>query len=237
MSFKHGFTTFAVLTALAASSAQTATANTVTFEGLEELLIPAGTPWIEDGITAAGDPGGTLARSAIPGTAHLDDSGTEMTSFMDFTMPQRFRPISLDILGLGTNYIPDFDTCTIDCVTVPYDNVVIAGVRDGMTIFEHQFYAGDLGQVSTYVFPTGVDFRVDTLTVRSIFPPNLPQTPGNDACGGEPCGHFSIDNVTLAPVPLPASALLLVGGLATIGGLWGGRRSRASRPKAPVTGE
>ena len=116
---------------------------------------------------------------------------------------------------------------------MPYDNVVIAGVRDGTTIFEHQFYVGDIGQVYTYVFPTGVDFRVDALTVRSIFPPNLPQTPSNDACGGEPCGHFSIDNVTLAPVPLPASALLLVGGLATIGGLWGGRRSRA---KAAVTG-
>ena len=101
MSFKHGFTTFAVLTALAASSAQTATANTVTFEGLEELLIPAGTPWIEDGITAAGDPGRHLGSFANPGSAHLDDSGTVMTSFMDFTMPQRFRPIRLDILDPG----------------------------------------------------------------------------------------------------------------------------------------
>jgi hypothetical protein len=227
MSFRRRFISFAVLTALAAGSAQAAAANTVTFDGLPELLLPAGTPWIENGVTATGDPRLLLSSFAIPGTAHLDDSVTEVTSFMDFTMPRRFRPISLDILGLGTNFFPDYDTCTVDCVAVPYDNVAISGVRDGTTVFEHRFYAGDLGQVSTYVFPTGVNYRFDSLSVRSIPPTGLPPGPGDDACFGEPCGHFSIDNVTLAPVPLPASALLLLGALATVGGLLGSRRSRA----------
>ncbi len=226
MSLRRRITTLAVLTTLAAASAQTAAANTVTFDGLPELLVPAGTSWIEDSVTVAGDPRALLGSFPDPGAAHLDDSVTEYTSFMDFTMLQRFRPISLDVLGMGTNYFPDFDTCGNDCDPAPYDNAVISGVRDGTAIFEHHFYAGDLGQVSTYVFPTGVDFRIDKLTVRSVFPSNLP--PDNDLCVGEPCGHFSIDNVTLAPVPLPASALLLVGALAA-GGFWGRRRSRASR--------
>jgi hypothetical protein len=222
------FIAFVFLTGLAAGSVQKVAAETVTFEGLPDLLVPAGTPWIEDRVTAMGNPVTFLGSFPIPGTAHLDDFGTSMTSFMDFTMPRRFTPISFDVHGFGSSFVPNPDTCEPDCIAVPFDNVVVTAVRDGMTIFEHSFYAGDRGRVSTYTFPTGVNFLVNSLSIRSVSPPS----PDDPRCG-PPCGHFSIDNVELAPIPLPASALLLVGALAAAGGLWagGGQASWRARPK------
>jgi hypothetical protein len=194
-----------------ALSAPSSRAATVTFDGLPELLVD-GAPWFEDGVTVTGD-GRDLGAFAIPDAAHLDDSGTGYTSRLDFTMALPFVPIEFRVFGMGTRYLTDFECLDIGCPYAPYDNLLVRTFRGGIVTFEDRLYAGDGGDIWTYTFPELEP--VDLLRIVNVLPDVDEMDGDGPFCVNYPCGHFSIDNVKLAPIPLPATApmLLLAGGL------------------------
>jgi hypothetical protein len=188
-----------------ALSAPAGRAATVTFDGLPDLLIDGAT-WSEEGVTVSGD-GNDLGAFYIPDTAHLDDSGTPYTSRLDFTMALPFFPIEFRVFGMGTAYLPGDECLDDNCRYVPYDNLLVRTFRDGMLTYEDRLYAGDPGEIWTYTFP---DIEAVDLLRISAVRPDIHDYPSGPYCADSPCGHFSIDNVTLAPIPVPATAPLLL---------------------------
>jgi hypothetical protein len=187
-------------------SPQAGRAATVTFDGLPELLVD-GAPWLEDGVTVSGD-GNDLGAFGIPNAAHLDDSGTGYTSRLDFTMALPFFPIEFRVFGMGTRFLTDLECLDIRCPYEPYDNLLVRTFRDGNLTYEDRLYAGDPGEIWTYTFP---DLEaVDLLRIANVLPAIDDIDGGGPFCVSYPCGHFSVDNVTLAPIPVPATAPLLL---------------------------
>jgi hypothetical protein len=193
-----------------ALSASIGRAATVTFDGLPTYLTQ-GETWVEDGVTVVAGDGGDIGAHWVADAAHLDDSGTSYTSRLEFLMAVPFIPIEFRIFGMETSYRPEEDCLDITCPYLPYENLLVRTFRHGMLTYEQRLYAGDPGEIWTYTFP---DLEaVDLLSIASVLPAI---DSGNGAiCISAPCGHFSIDNVTLAPIPLPSTAplLLVAGGL------------------------
>lgn len=172
--------------------------------------------YVENGVTARalnGDLG-----SFGSGGAHLDDSGSSLTSAIDFTMSRLFAPISFDLFALRTAYCADDNDVTCDS---PYDNVLVQGFLNGAETFSDTFFAGAPGVLSTYDFASAAP--IDTLRISAVLPD--PARFGG-FCIDAPCGHFEIDDVTLAPVPVPPALPLLMAAVALIAGV---RRFGAAR--------
>lgn len=136
-------------------SAAAAPAATVTFDGFPEFYFPDEEgPYVEDGVLVTPAPG-DFGSFEVPGSAHLDDADPYTTELV-FSMDRRFRAVLLEVIGLGTNFVPNLDVCgdvTFPCDPVPYDNVVVSGLRDGVEIFRDSFYAGDPRATTAYAFP------------------------------------------------------------------------------------
>ena len=187
-----------VLAALLAASE--ARAATMTFDALPESVLS----YFEDGITADGA-GFDLGFFGALGRLHLDDSGTAFARRVDFHMAIAFRPVSFDILPVGTSYCPP-DLPDPPCST-PYDNVRVTGIRAGAVVFEDLFSADEPGAPWTYFFPE-LD-PIDSLSIQALRP-DLDVLGGG--CDDAPCSHFDIDNLVLVPGPvmLPQLTLALV---------------------------
>jgi hypothetical protein len=202
----------AVFAALACSSAHAAT---MTFNELPQD--PSNFVWVEDGITATSERWG-LGTHGPAGTSHLDDSGAPFPRSITFTMPGlSFDAAGVDIFGARTAYCANAEETACGD---PYNNVLWQGFRDGALVAEASFYALDYSH-----FTFGSAFKdIDALFVRAMHPGSL-GLPGY--CSDAPCGHFSIDNVSLAPsaVPIPAAFPLFASALG-LGGLFGYRRKR-----------
>lgn len=189
-----------------------ASAAVMTFKDLP-FLNPFLTEYRENGITMTGD--GDLGHFGLSGTAHLDDSGTSFAQFLTFTTGRRFNAVQFDIFPLGTDFCADGGS---GACNDPYDNVSVQGFRGGAVVAEDIFFGGE--NLNTYVF--GADYsNLDQLVIGALLP--------NAALGGfcidAPCGHFSIDNVELSAVPLPAALPLFSAALGLLGFL-GWRRRR-----------
>lgn len=74
----------------------------------------------------------------------------------------------------------------------------------------------------------GEAFRdLDKLTVSALRP-DIARIGGE--CFDAPCAHFELDNLVLAPVPLPAAVWLFVSGIAALAAAGGAFR----RPRTPA---
>ncbi|MEI4470906.1 VPLPA-CTERM sorting domain-containing protein [Frigidibacter sp. MR17.24] len=105
-----------------------------------------------------------------------------------------------------------------------FNNVRLTGFLNGQVV--STVYLASWVEPGTNSYPrtfTAIDlgnaFRdIDAFEIAAITPWNSPGADGI-TCIDFPCSTFHIDNVQLAPVPLPAAGLLLVGGLAAIAAL------------------
>ena len=196
----------AAAAALVVSGAQVAECATVTFTDITKGDVQ-GLPWIEDGVTvtATGYPALlVLGYHDTLDTLHLDDSGSAYARAAEFTTGGMFSATSFDILPTGNEYCSGLQ---LSGCGDPFENVEIEGYLGSDLIASVAMFMGTTA--STYLF--GPEFSaIDRLIISTVRPEIV--VGGN--CFAAPCAHFSIDNVTLSPVPLPASAWLLMTGLA-----------------------
>jgi hypothetical protein len=198
------------------------TAATMTFSDIN--LDPLANTYSEDGILASGNGDlGLYAASAL----HFDDGGTSAPSKVSFTMASHFNAVSF--LLDPVNF--DFRICTSSfssCTAPTYINVLVQGFRDGALVSNLMFNMGS--SPDPYTIALGSVFSDLSALVIGILPPVLadfqPLPAGSRFEPCAPCSHFNIDNVTLAPVPLPASLPLAATGLAILAFL-ARRRSQA----------
>lgn len=202
--------------ALFAASAQAAT---MTFDSVN--VDPAARSYAENGILATGN--GTLGMYSA-WALHFDDGGTSAPSLVTFTMGSAFDAIGFDIAPIAF----DLHICDASrvCISPTYPNVSVQGFRGSELVSSLVF---DMGSASDpYRILLGAPFRdLTALTVSVLSSPvplfrELPD--GTNASCGIPCSHFKIDNVELAPVPVPAGMPLAATGLAVLWGLGRWRR-------------
>lgn len=205
---------------IATGAAGAASAATVTFTGLPDEGGQL-TTWNEDGILTTAQ-GGALAAEQ-PGSAHLDDGGTGFASALTFSTGGLFAATSFDILPSSNEYelCQDLGEGELDCDPYGFANVQVTGYADGALVASDAFdmFAAN----GSYVFDDAFA-DLDLLVIGfAPLPTDLPS--GSFlSCDDSPCTHYSVDNVILAPVPLPASGALLAFGVVVLAA--GYRRKR-----------
>jgi hypothetical protein len=153
--------------------------------------------YIEAGVRVSGFKFGELVFPEGSGTAHLDNPGDgHFTDVLRFTFKRRFDLRSFEIFPFGFE-------CD-DAVCPGYDNVLVTGWRDGARIARALFSMGALPSL----FADPAFAGLDQLVIRT------PAEPPAYALGNS---HFSIDNLVITPVPLPAGLPLLAGALVLLG--------------------
>lgn len=202
------------MAAAAMLAAGAAGAATLTFDALPDEGSQL-TSWTEDGVLVTAQ-GGTLA-ALTPGSAHLDDSGTGLAQSLSFSTGSLFAATSFDILPSSNEYelCTDLGEGEVDCSPSSFANVSVTGYANGLEVASDAF---DMYAVNgTYVFSDA--FRdLDLLVI------GFADAPSNLVCDDSPCTHYSVDSVTLAPVPLPASGAMLALGIVGLGATYRRRR-------------
>ncbi len=203
----------ALVAAMAFGISPPVQAATMNFDTLPDEGAQLST-YVENGITAKAI-GGALAYWQTPGTAHLDDAGTGMASGIDFTMAGLFDAGGFSLISRGYGF-------TGAPGALP-DNIFVTGFQGSTAVSTASFLLSAVaGTVQSFLL--GPNFAgLTSLRIELRYPA------GVTGCGA-PCGHFDLDSVTLnaAPVPLPASGLLLAGAGVGLAGLRR-RRIRAAR--------
>lgn len=208
--------------ALVFTQAGIAPAATMTFDDLgtavaNDFLTKT---YSEDGII--GSANGFLVDSLLRGTdsLYVADGGWGGPTRMIFTMASAFNAVSFDLTPSIFSYIV---TNTRSGVSKPssFVNVRVQGFGvDGLTAVT-SFNMGTVQSVTTYVL--GAAFSNLTSLVIGFEPtPSfgtpVPVGPNRVAqCTDVPCSRYRIDNITLAPVPLPATLTLMIAALAGMG--------------------
>lgn len=202
--FSFRVAALACATAASVAIAAPVSASTMTFDnlGYPDYSEPGdGLTWVENGITARSLDGGIIGNYFTPGTAHVDDTGTEFASGMAFTMGKRFTSAVFTSIALG--YDMWFQT------RLPF-NVVLTGYFMGERVAQKAFQlSDDDGKVQNFALLAGAT-AFDKVTLRLIYP---------NGCAGAPCAHFDLDQVELAAVPLPAAGAALGAGLLALAGV------------------
>jgi hypothetical protein len=197
---------------------------TLTFDALPRLIDG---DYEEKGVRVTGN--GFLGYWSVPGRMHIDDSGSGIAHTVVFRASAPFNFVSLDVLGLGSQYFRYFPGDDDDDESIPYeenlayDNVLLEGFRDGMVVGSELFSTGT--NLSQLTIAGLEEFKhLTSLQVSALWPPFTGTKDGVlYYCNDAPCGHFNIDNVRLDVVPLPPALPLLIGaaGLLLIAGCYG----------------
>ncbi len=178
--------------------------------------------YIENGITMVADR--PLDPTYIGGTLHMDDGGTSASRSVNFSMPKRFRALSFQVPWSSFNSVSCNDE-TWECEEVTTSNLLIEGFRGGKSVISQWVNANDVAP-NSFLFSRA--FTGLTSLRFSLQWPQFPSRPGYTIfCADNPCSHFNLDNVTLAPVPVPASLPLVGSAFATLG--FFGLRARKRR--------
>ncbi|MDH5531693.1 MAG: hypothetical protein OEY05_16800 [Paracoccaceae bacterium] len=206
--------TTAIALAFSLSTLPPANATTVTFDALPDYgtalidSINTGTfaPYVENGVTVT-PTNGLLAWDTAQGLAHVDDSGTDFTSGLMFTMASMFDAVSFSLNSLGYDFLETPGPLS--------DNIFVTGFSGGSAVATAGFLLSDVF-MDVQTFTLGAGFSaLDALLIEIVYPTNT-------ALCGAPCGHFDLDTVVLAPVvpniPVPpAVAMMGAAGLALFG--------------------
>jgi hypothetical protein len=197
-------------------AAQPTQANVVTFTGTPFQGFNLET-WVEDGIIAEAE-AYSFGNHGIPDTALLVDSGAQFPASVSFTMAQAFQPVSFDLIpGLVAN-CTDFAGLPVPGCNPAYPNLSVQGYLDGALMASLMIW---MGTTTRTLLLDGIFPLVDQLVIAGL----RPEIFGIASCTQAPCTTFSIDNVTLQPVPLPATLPLFATALGALG-LAGWRRKR-----------
>jgi hypothetical protein len=199
----------------AALCASSASAATMTFDNLYDYANNAvylGSTYTESGITVTGNGAlGYFDRYAV----HMDDFYAPSPSRLTFTMGSRFNAMSM-VVSQGDFF---YWQCApgSPCTMPTYQNVMIQGYRTG-SIVSTLLLDSSLLPFGPLTLG-GAFANLDSLSIEVYLPAAM--TTGLPAgytwdCGF-PCSHFEVDNVTLAPVPLPGALGMVVAGLAALG--------------------
>lgn len=173
------------------------TGATMTFDALpdEGAMLSS---YSENGITATGL-SGVLANLSGPGSLHVDDAGTAMTSAISFMTGGLFDAQSFSLTSFGYNFEGKRARLT--------ENIFVSGFLGGVLVGTAGYImTDDIGQVQQILL--GAAFAgIDRLEIALDYPTI------KGVCDA-PCGHFDLEEVTLsdvepAPVPLPATGGLL----------------------------
>lgn len=206
-------------TCAALGLAGSAEALTLTFDGIPEGGgEPQPTTIVESGVTiSVGSWSDGVTWWSVPDAIHLDDSGTSFTDEVTFETEREFRALSLRLIGMSMSSYVLIDD---EPIPVPYDNVLLTGYRDGTLLATARFTTGLDSGIVDYTF--GPDFAgLDLLRITNIRPEGTFWEGYPIQCDDAPCGHFSVDDLTIAPVPLPPALPL---GVAALGMLALARR-------------
>ena len=200
-SFVTGFA--GILGVLALSSQ--AQAATMTFDNLVD---PLASTYFEDGITVSGN-----GELGVYGAGHVDAANSPAPSRLTFTTGARFNALSFDITPVGFDYF----ICKGDaaCVNRTYRNVSVSGYRGSDLVASLLFNMGEL--TSAYAVLLGERFTNLTSLVIEAVMPEFPTRPRVFGDCEENCSDFDIDDITLAPVPLPAGLPLAASALGILG--------------------
>lgn len=181
----------------------------------------------ENGITATGN--GYLADALLRGadSLYIADGGWGGPTRMVFTMAGLFDAISFDLTPSIFNY---FVTNTLTGVTErsSFLNVRVEGIGATGLKAVTSFNMGDVLAAKTYVL--GAAFTNLTSLVFGFEPTagfGVPVQVGANSvgrCTDTPCSRYRLDNVTLAPVPLPAALSLMLTALVCMAGIARHRR-------------
>ncbi|MCB2134462.1 MAG: hypothetical protein KDE08_00720 [Rhodobacteraceae bacterium] len=197
--------------AVTSATAPSAGATTVTFDNvpdygtaLDEVFNTGSqTPYVENGVTVT-PTDGLLAWEFTQGAAHMDDSGTDFTSGLMFTMANTFDAVSFSLISLGYGFW--------DTPGPLNENIFVTGFSGGSIVAFAEFVLSDVF-LDPQTFLLGAGFSaLDALLIQIV-------DPANSAACDAPCGHFDLDTVVLAPiiptVPVPPSVAMMTiaGGL------------------------
>lgn len=181
-----------------------ASAATMTFNNLWDYAnndYYSGSTYTEDGITVTGNNElGYWSSTSL----HMDDFYYPSSSLATFTMGSRFSAVGFDLSADGFDYF----VCDAahNCTNPTYQNVLVQGYRNGSVVASLLFDMG--AALQTFPVMLGGAFNnLSALSIEVFVPDNLftNHPPGGYADCNSPCSHFTVDNVTLAPVPLPAA--------------------------------
>lgn len=187
-----------------------ASATTVGFGGLTEDLVDEA--YVENGVTVrATIPGAVLGGG--PGSVHLDDAYA-YTSGVIFTTGGVFDVLGFTFESLGFIFYDEAPRVT--------GNIIIRGFLNGTQIVrDHITMSPIYGTIQSIVLDAAFT-RLDAFSIEILYP-------DTEASCDAPCGHINLDEVVfsdipVAPVPLPASGLLLGAGALGLAALGRGRR-------------
>lgn len=205
---------------LMTAAAGTASATTVTFDGLVDILYDA--PYYENGVTVtATTPGADLGPFGTPGTVHLDDAYS-YTSGVMFTTGSVFDVLGFTFTSLGFAFFDEAPEVV--------GNILIRGFLDGAQVVRgHVTMSPVYGTVQNIVLDAAFA-GLDAFSIEILYP-------NTEAWCDAPCGHIDLDSVTFAgvapvPVPLPASGLMLGGVAAGLLAFGWRKRARAASARA-----
>ena len=194
-------------------------AATMTFNSIPD---PFANTYSEDGVLASGN--GHLGVYNGRGGVHFDDGGTTAPSAMTFSMASNFNAISFLLDPVNFNFAVLFDDRSY--LQPTYLNVLVQGFRGGALVSSLKFGMG--AAPDPYTVSLGSAFTNLNSLVIGILAPNFAEfsaMPGFARFAPcSPCSHFNIDDLKLAPVPLPAGLPLLALGLGGLGFI--GRRKK-----------
>lgn len=211
--------------AIVLAQAGIAPAATMGFDNLSTFASDfSGKKYYEHGIAAAANAPLFESYFRSPDMLYLADSGWGGSSLVTFTMASAFNAISFDLKPSVFDYVIR-NTMTGAVKPATYANVRVSGFNDAGLAAELIF---DMGTVLTSkTFFLGTAFTNLTSLVIGFSNPVLGKVGKNQVAEcSAPCSRFRIDNINLAPVPLPASLGLMIAALAGMGFV--ARRRRAA---------
>lgn len=199
--------------ALVAANASAAPAATMGFDNLAQFANDfSGKSYIEDGIKATGNAPLFESYYRSTNSLYLADSGWGGSSKVTFTMANLFNAVSFDLTASMFEYYIR-NTKTGASVLSSFANVRVSGYNATGLAAELVFNMGTVMKQKTYLL--GTAFSNLSSLVIGFEDPFIGKVGRNKVAECfAPCSQYRIDNVTLAPVPVPAGLPLMLTAMA-----------------------